>query len=210
MRITGGVFRSRALTAPRGQETRPTSDRVREALFSMLASDGVFAAELGPRVLDLYAGSGALGLEAISRGARSAVLVESARPALAAIRENVRALGVEREVRVLAARVERALDAVEGPFDLALVDPPYADVRTPSFGAILAEVAARLAPSGVLVLEHASADEPPPAAGLTLDRRRRHGDTTLSLFRRSEPSERPEPSAGDDGDAGRADDAAHE
>ncbi|MBX3217661.1 MAG: 16S rRNA (guanine(966)-N(2))-methyltransferase RsmD [Labilithrix sp.] len=210
MRITGGVLRSRALIAPRGQETRPTSDRVREALFSMLASDGVFADELGPRVLDLYAGSGALGLEAVSRGARSAVLVESARPALAAIRENVRALGAEREVRVVASRVERALEAVEGPFDLVLVDPPYADVRARAFGETLSRAAALLAPSGVLVLEHASADEPPPSPALTLDRRRRHGDTTLSLFRRSAARPGSEPPPKDDDGRGRANDATRE
>lgn len=210
MRITGGVLRSRALIAPRGQETRPTSDRVREALFSMLTSDGVFADELGPRVLDLYAGSGALGLEAVSRGARSAVLVESARPALVAIRENVLALGAEREVRVVAARVERALESVEGPFDLVLLDPPYADVRARAFGETLAKAAALLAPAGVLVLEHASADEPPAPPELTLDRRRRHGDTTLSLFHRSAARDRSEP-PNDDGDAsGRANDAAQE
>src|SRR5689334_18455145 len=143
MRITGGVFRSRMLTAPRGQQTRPTSDRVREALFSMLASAGAFSDELGPRVLDLYAGSGALGLEALSRGAQSAVLVESGRPALAAIRDNARALDVEGQVTVIGARVDRALAELEGPFDLVLIDPPYADVRTPDFGAILAAAARR-------------------------------------------------------------------
>ncbi|MBX3208628.1 MAG: 16S rRNA (guanine(966)-N(2))-methyltransferase RsmD [Labilithrix sp.] len=206
MRITGGVFRSRALIAPRGQETRPTSDRVREALFSMLASAGLFADELGPRVLDLYAGSGALGLEAVSRGARSAVLVESARPALAAIRENIRALDVGAEVELVATRVERALDTVEGPFDLVLVDPPYADVKTRAFAETLAKAARLLAASGVLVLEHASTDEPTPPAGLALDRRRRHGDTTLSLFHRAEVAHATDGAAG----VADADDAPHE
>lgn len=182
MRITGGTYRSRALTAPRGQETRPTSDRVREALFSMLASAGVLSEALSPRVLDLYAGSGALGLEAISRGARAAVLVESARAAIVAIRENVRALDVGAQVTVIPTRVERALEAIEGPFDLVLVDPPYAEVRARTFADLMAKAARHLAPSGVLVLEHASTDEPAPPLGLVLDRRRRHGDTTLSLF----------------------------
>lgn len=196
MRITGGVFRSRALQAPHGQETRPTSDRVREALFSMLASDGVFAEEVGPRVLDLYAGSGALGLEAISRGARAAVLVESAKPALVAIRQNVRALDVGAEVTVLATRVERALETMEGPFDLVLVDPPYADVRAPSFDGLMEKIAQLLSPQGILALEHASSDEPRPPPGLVLDRSRRHGDTTLSLFRHGEANSAPDESSG--------------
>jgi len=184
MRITGGVFRSRALVAPRGQDTRPTSDRVREALFSMLTSAGAFAEELGPRVLDLYAGSGALAFEAISRGAQAAVLVESARPAVTAIRENARALGVEDQITLMPTRVERAVEIIEGPFDVILLDPPYADVRARAFADLLAKAARLLAASGFLVVEHASADEPGPPPGVVLDRRRRHGDTTLSLFRR--------------------------
>jgi 16S rRNA (guanine966-N2)-methyltransferase len=184
MRITGGTFRSRTLVAPRGQETRPTSDRVREALFSMLASDGLFDGEREVRALDLYAGSGALGLEAISRGARSAVLVECARPALAAIRENVRALRLDADqVTVVAMRVERALATLEGPFELILLDPPYAEVAGKGFDDVLAAAARLLADSGILVVEHASSDEPSAPAGLALDRRRRHGDTTVSLFR---------------------------
>jgi 16S rRNA (guanine966-N2)-methyltransferase len=159
---------------------------VREALFSMLTSDGVFGEDREPRVLDLYAGSGALGLEAISRGARSAVLVENGKAALTAIRENVRSLDVEREVAVVPGRVDRALESVEGPFELVLVDPPYAEVRTRTFPEVLAKAARLLTPSGVLALEHASSDEPTAPPGLVLDRRRRHGDTTLSLFRRAE------------------------
>lgn len=182
MRITGGSFRSRALVAPRGSETRPTSDRVREALFSMLASAGCFGDDARPRVLDLYAGSGALAFEAISRGAEEAVLVEHARPALAAIRDNARALDVERQITVMPVRVDRALATVRGRFDLVLVDPPYADVRAKGFAELLGQVAELLSEHGVLVLEHASTDEPAAPPRLALDRRRRYGDTTLSLF----------------------------
>lgn len=189
MRITGGTLRSRALRAPRGTTTRPTSDRVREAVFSMLVADGVFAgveegAEL--RVLDLYAGSGALAFEALSRGATSAVLVEEGRDASATIRDNARALGLEGRAKLVSARVERALARVEGPFELVLCDPPYAEVRAPGFPAILADVAAKITPGGVLLLEHAAEDAAPEVPGLALDRTRRHGDTAVSLLRRPE------------------------
>lgn len=200
MRITGGVFRSRALVAPRGQETRPTSDRVREALFSMLASGGVFDAPI--RVLDLYAGSGALSFEALSRGASEAVMVESARPAIAAIRENIDALDVGAQVTLVTRPCEKALEAligaarpspadepparraISGPFGLVLLDPPYADVKTKGFGGILLQASSLLGAGGVLVVEHDARDEPAPPDGLEVDRRRRHGDTVLSLFRR--------------------------
>lgn len=186
MRVTGGVFRSRALRAPRGTTTRPTSDRVREAMFSMLAADGLM--EDGVRVLDLYAGSGALGLEAISRGAGEAVLVEQGRDALASIRENVGALDVGDRVKVIAGRVERALEKLEGRFGIVFVDPPYADVKTPGFVRVLEAAAGLLADQGALVLEHASGDVPPVAGtvpALVLDRTRLYGDTAVSLFRLS-------------------------
>src|ERR1700723_2294722 len=98
MRITGGSLRSRAIRAPRGHSTRPTSDRVRESLFGILESAGRVE---GARVLDLYAGTGALALEALSRGAARAVLVESSRDALAVVRGNVASLGMEERARVV-------------------------------------------------------------------------------------------------------------
>lgn len=197
MRITGGIFRSRAVAAPRGVLTRPTSDRVREALFSMLTSCGIFAEEVGPRVLDLYAGSGALAFEAISRGARAAVLVESGKPAVATIRDNARSLGVEDRITVMPMKVERAILELRGPFDLIVVDPPYADVRARGFADLLTKTAGLLARSGRLILEHSSSDEPASPAGLIVDRRRRHADTTLSVFRHpgedGEPTESKDP-----------------
>ncbi len=190
MRITGGRWRSRALDAPRGMATRPTSDRVREALFSMLVSDGLIggsgAEENGPRVLDLYAGTGALAFEALSRGASSAVLVEHARDAVTVIRKNARALGIDRELTLFDTKVDRALLKIEGPFGVVFLDPPYADVRTPGFAAILDRAAALVAPGGALVLEHASTDEPPTIAGLALDRSRKYGDSSVTLYRAPE------------------------
>ncbi len=192
MRITGGRWRSRSLEAPRGTDTRPSSDRVREALFSMLASDGVLGQdaegdEPGVRVLDLYSGTGALAFEALSRGASQAVLVEHGRDALAAIRKNARALGADAEVQIFDTKVERALPKLEGPFGVVFLDPPYADVRTAAFSGILEKAGALLLPGAVLVLEHASTDEPPAIVGLELDRSRRYGDTTLTLYRSPGP-----------------------
>jgi 16S rRNA (guanine966-N2)-methyltransferase len=188
MRITGGRWRSRALDAPRGMATRPTSDRVREALFSMLVSDGLIGddereGEKGPRILDLYAGTGALAFEALSRGASAAVLVEHARDAVTAIRKNAGALGVGRELVLFDTKVERALLKIEGPFAIVFLDPPYADVPTPGFAVVLARAAALLGPGGALVLEHASPDDPPDVPGLALDRTRRYGDTSVTLYR---------------------------
>lgn len=184
MRITGGVHRSRALRAPRGVTTRPTSDRVREALFSILVSAGLIGDDLEPTVLDLYAGSGALAFEALSRGAASAVLVEQTRDAILAIKDNARSLDLEDRITVVGGRVERSLEKIEGPFDLVFLDPPYADVKTAGFASVLGAAARLLRPDGALVLEHALKDDPPDIAGLTLDRSRKHGDTALSLYRK--------------------------
>lgn len=122
MRVVGGAHRGRPLRAPRGRATRPTSDRVREALFDMLTAMDALE---GATVLDLFAGSGALGIECISRGASSAVLVDDAPEAIAAIRQNVAVLGDDAS-RVEVVRAD-ALAYVAGasPVDLVLADPPY-------------------------------------------------------------------------------------
>ena len=117
MRVVAGTFKGRRLAAPRGTRTRPTADRVREALFSMLGDVG------GARVLDLYAGSGALGIEALSRGADSAVFVERDAQALAAIERNLAAIGAEATVE--RQDVLRFLARADGAFDLVFCDPPY-------------------------------------------------------------------------------------
>jgi 16S rRNA (guanine966-N2)-methyltransferase len=117
LRVVAGEFKGRRLGAPRGSRTRPTADRVREALFSMLGDVN------GARVLDLYAGSGALGIEALSRGAASAVFVERDPAAVAAIERNLTAVGVE--AVVVRQDVLRYLARAEGPFELVFCDPPY-------------------------------------------------------------------------------------
>jgi 16S rRNA (guanine966-N2)-methyltransferase len=117
VRVVAGEFKGRRLVAPRGVRTRPTADRVREALFSMLGDVS------GARVLDLYAGSGALGIEALSRGAGSAVFVDRDPRAVAAIERNLESLGLEQEV--LRQDAVRFLARAEGTFDLVFCDPPY-------------------------------------------------------------------------------------
>jgi 16S rRNA (guanine966-N2)-methyltransferase len=117
VRVVAGQFRGRRLQAPRGMRTRPTADRVREALFSMLGDVG------GARVLDLYAGSGALGIEALSRGAASALFVERDPRAAAVVERNLASLGLEE--RVVRQDALRFLARAKGPFDLVFCDPPY-------------------------------------------------------------------------------------
>jgi 16S rRNA (guanine966-N2)-methyltransferase len=177
VRIVAGRLGGRRLVAPKGAATRPTGDRVKEALFSVLGSLE------GARVVDLYAGTGALGLEALSRGASHVVLVESASPALAALRENVRVLGCETSCTLVAARVERIVDrlAKQGPFDLVLADPPWAEVAEATRAIAALVAAGGVAREGTVVLEHA-AEDAPSIAGLAVRERRRYGDTGLSLF----------------------------
>ena len=187
MRITGGVHRSRALIAPSGRATRPTSDRVREALFGILSSAG---AVTGARVLDLYAGTGALSLEALSRGAARATLVESGREAIAAARANITSLGLEAKARLFALDVGRstallAREAESAPFDLAFADPPWALVDTGEAPRALAEIVAAgvLGADAWVVLEHASKTPPADVAGLTRASTRRYGDTALTFYK---------------------------
>lgn len=186
MRITGGLHRSRSLRAPRGVETRPTSDRVREAVFGILDSAGAVEEA---RVLDLYAGTGALGLEAVSRGAAHATLVERGRDALLAIKANVEALGMGEQIRVIPKAVERALPLLkEGAFQLVFCDPPYADVSSGALALALAPLVAStvIDPEARIVVEHATADPPPTLPGLSLEDTRRYGDTTVSFYVKSE------------------------
>ena len=175
MRIVAGRHKGRRLRAAAGAGTRPTADRVREALFSILGSvDGL-------RVLDLYAGSGALGIEALSRGAASATFVESARPALAAIRSNLEAAGEEAEVAAsdVVAWLRAAADR-EHAFDLVFCDPPYdaaARVAQP-----LAELLPRVAaPQALIVTE--SSKRNPLLLDLPLTDERTYGDTRIAIHR---------------------------
>ena len=174
MRVIAGRLGGRRLSAPRGLATRPTSDRVREALFSALGDVGA------ARVLDLYAGTGALGIEALSRGAAQATFVESARAALAALRENLAALGIEASARVVAQPVGRAVAALEGPFDLVFADPPYAAIA--EVPAAFAALRPALTGEARVVVEHASRDAAPSLAGLVPRPSRAYGDTAVTIY----------------------------
>lgn len=176
MRVIAGVLGGRSLVAPRGQGTRPTSDRVREALFNVLGD------VTGAVVLDLYAGTGALGIEALSRGATRAAFVESGRPALASLRSNLEALGLTASSAIVASPVLRAVRGLSsyGPFDLVLADPPYANLVEAVEALELA--AAQCADRARIVLEHASRDAAPVPAGLIWQATRRYGDTSLSFY----------------------------
>jgi 16S rRNA (guanine966-N2)-methyltransferase len=178
-RVIAGRFRGRPLKTPSGLDTRPTSARVREALF------GILGPLDGARVLDLYAGSGALAIEALSRGAAAAVLVERDRRALAAIRENLAAFSLGTEARVLALPAERSLGALssEDPFDLVLCDPPWAlgENALPVLEKLTR--GGKVRAEGRVVLEHSSRETPEPPPGLVRYDQRSFGDTGLSFLR---------------------------
>jgi 16S rRNA (guanine966-N2)-methyltransferase len=180
MRIVAGEFRGRHLSTPDGGTTRPTAARAREALFAILAD---VSAE---RVLDLYAGSGALGFEALSRGAERLVLVESSKAAQQAIRQNLLSLGVEARATLLPLRAESSLKALErlAPFSLVFADPPWADAQAALD--VLEKLAGSslLAPATRLVLEHAARTPPVLKSGARLCAvdTRRWGDTAVTIF----------------------------
>jgi len=157
---------------------------VREALFGILASAGTLE---NARVLDLYAGTGALGLEALSRGAAFATLVESSREAIAVLRANVAALGLEQRTAVVVADVHRALTRIAGasPFDLVLADPPWALVADGDVARTLSGLAGAKALAGeaVVVLEHSWRTAPPELDGLVRTDARRYGDTALTFYK---------------------------
>ena len=171
MRVVAGEFGGRRLQAPRGRATRPTSDRVREALFAILGEVS------GARVLDLFAGSGALGIEALSRGAASAVFVERDHAAAAAIRRNLDVVGAL-DVEVRRQDVLRFLGACEDSFDLVFVDPPY-DSASRLSEPLSAALPAVLTENSLIVTE--SSKRTPLDISLPLLRERTYGDTRIAI-----------------------------
>jgi 16S rRNA (guanine966-N2)-methyltransferase len=178
--------RGRRIRAPRGLGTRPTAAKVREALFNILGPPP------GGAVLDLFAGTGALGIEALSRGAERAVFIERDRQALGALRENLKELGLADRAVVVAADVKtglRRLASSLGPeerFSWVFLDPPYAVDQASVTEAVLAELTERnlLTGCAVVTVEHDGRHRPPASVGaLFLTDRREYGDTELSFYR---------------------------
>ncbi len=180
MRVVAGTAKGRRLTAPRGERTRPTADRVKEALFSSLQPRLP-----GARVLDCYAGSGALGIEALSRGAAHATFVEQGRRALDALRQNLEVTDLGGRASVVAGDVGQVLrDAPPGaPFNVVCCDPPYA-IDPDVLAGVLAALVDHLAPDAIVTIE-ADRRAPDPAwpQGMLADRTRRYGDTVLHVAR---------------------------
>ena len=176
MRIIAGQYRGRQIVAPKGDATRPTADRMREALFSMLASRvGSFE---GLAVADLFAGSGALGIEALSRGAGSCLFVEQDKPALDALKANLAKLGIRGDVRATSVM---AMGPAPAPLDIILMDPPY----DTGAGLVALDKLARLgwtSPATWISLETAKA-EVVQLPGFEVDATRVHGKARLTLLR---------------------------
>lgn len=177
MRIIAGYARGRKLFAPEGMDTRPTADRVRESLFQI-----IHAHLDGAKVLDLFAGSGALALEALSRGATFAVINDVSTKAASAIRRNVEALKAQDVTRVLSLDYKRALAASDEKFSLVFLDPPYRLEGV--YGEVMGilRAGARLMPGALIVAEHGRLTVLGQVDGFALKDTRRYGDTAVSLF----------------------------
>lgn len=180
MRIIGGSAGGRRLFTPRGAATRPTADKVRGAIFNILSARG----EVPARVLDLYAGTGAMGLEALSRGASEAVFVDRERTACETVRRNAEALGFLNMSKIFCTPCESWLHKGRaGAFGWVFVDPPYGAEETARALALLSE-RGFVDESGVVVVEHDTHATPPVAEGLALVDQRRYGQTAVSIYAR--------------------------
>ena len=179
LRISGGTARGVPITEPRGMRLRPTSGLVREAIFNILG-DRID----GARVLDLYAGTGALAVESLSRGAEHATLVEGERAACEAILQTLGRAGFTQRATLIRGRLPGALKSVSGTFDLILMDPPYND---PGADDTLEAAGPFLETSGLIVYEHASRYNPPERPGSIVQlERRTYGDSAIALYARQE------------------------
>jgi 16S rRNA (guanine(966)-N(2))-methyltransferase RsmD len=176
MRIIAGTNKGRTLKAPKWDGLRPTSDKLRETLFNIIAPhlDGA-------RVLDVFAGTGAIALEALSRGAAAAICIEHERRATLLIEENRARCGEEKRCVIIRDTAERALSkpVIGGPFDIVVLDPPYEYAALEN---AVRDAATQRAAGGLLVLEHASRVAPPAPAGLAVTRTVKSGDSALTFY----------------------------
>jgi len=186
VRVIAGSARGRQLKGPPGRQrgrasdVRPSSDLVRGALFDALAALGADFS----RALDLYAGTGALGIEALSRGSESCQFVEKNRAMAAVIRENLAAIGFNDAAEVIVAPVERAVGHLAGPYTLVLADPPYGDSAAITLLERLAQSGAIDGDQGTIAFEHSTREEAAAAIGpFLLVRSLRHGDSSVSIYR---------------------------
>jgi 16S rRNA (guanine966-N2)-methyltransferase len=176
LRVIAGDLRGRKIVAPEGRTTRPTSDRVRESLFNLLGE-----IPEGANVLDLFAGTGALGIEALSRGAGHATFVENDRVALSSLRENLAALKLSERAAISAADALHAFDS-RPEFDLVFVDPPYGEETG---RAALALAAGSVSAGGIIALESSAKDaELEAPSGFVIWKSRRYGGTRVTLYRK--------------------------
>ncbi|HOP20225.1 MAG TPA: 16S rRNA (guanine(966)-N(2))-methyltransferase RsmD [Parvularculaceae bacterium] len=184
MRIIGGKFSGRTIITPDGRGTRPTTDRTRESLFNILAHRDDFSFE-GARVIDLFAGSGALGFEAMSRGAEWCLFVETEAAARGAIRDNIEALGLFGSTRLhrrSATTLGPKPAGVGPPFTLAFLDPPYRkDLAPPAMRTL--KSGDWLANGALVIVEQAKDEAPAEADGFTEVDRRLYGDTQIGIYR---------------------------
>lgn len=179
MRISGGTGRGRRLIAPSGSAVRPTSDKVRQALFNILG-DRVS----GAAFLDLFAGAGGIGIEAISRGAGTVVFVDASRHSVRAIKDNLDRTGLGQKAKVVMAEAGAFIKRPSGPYDIIFMDPPYAEDVSPLLERI--GYSGLLKPDGILIYEHfRKRPSPDKAGGLVLFREARYGDTVLAFYRLS-------------------------
>ncbi len=184
MRIIAGSAKGRRLASPKSSATRPVLDQVKESIFNILFDVGDL------RVLDLFAGTGSIGLEAVSRGAREAIFVDNDRDAVSTIRENIERCGFENETRIISKHVESAIKILgkkDEPFDLIFIDPPYLkDLVVPTIAAVFE--AGLLAPDGQIITEH-HPKEPIQGlpGGLGISDERKYGQTLITFIQYATP-----------------------
>ncbi|MCL5291081.1 MAG: 16S rRNA (guanine(966)-N(2))-methyltransferase RsmD [Actinobacteria bacterium] len=179
MRIIAGTAKGRRLKTPKGRTIRPTSDRVREAIFNIVGPDVV-----GARVLDLYAGTGAFGIEALSRGAAEVIFMDDAREAVALIDVNLRLTGLVDGGRIIKVKIEKGLDRLaKEPTSLNLIflDPPYR-ISVSALRDICEKAARLLAAGGLMIVEHSTKLVAPDIDGMTATASKKYGDTTVTIY----------------------------